>query len=227
MKNSMRDWKVSLIGAFLCVSLGVACVGAEEESSEAAPAAAPAASGDLLVSDVLVSDDGAAVTLNDAVQIREIKVMKTEGRVNLRFPEYVAKSGKAFPQVSVQSKKVYDAIANAISSGKPSAEKVRSIKFTITDLKLLRSATRKANVEVTFNDAVSITIGVMKSNRPGKDPFWISYPSRKPEGGGRFVNQIVITNPKLKKALEDAVIAKFQRAVSEQGGGNDGSSSEE
>jgi DNA-binding cell septation regulator SpoVG len=182
--------------------------------SAAGPAAAEEA--DIFVTDVLIADDNASVTLNDALQIREVKVSKTGGRTTLRFPEYVTKRGKAYPQVTVHSKKAYDNIAAAVAAGQPSKEKAKSIKFRVGEPQLLRSETRKANVEITFNDAVSVTVGVLKSKRQGGAPYWIGYPSRRGDDG-KYVNQVVVTNPKLKKAVEEAVIERFERAQSESG----------
>ena len=62
-----------------------------------------------------------------------------------------------------------------------------------------------------------VTVGVMKSKRKGSRPFWIGYPGRKPEGGGRYINQFVVTNRKLKNILEKSIIRKYERAVSEEG----------
>lgn len=181
-----------------------------------AAATAMAAEDDIFVTDVLLVEDTASVTLNDALQIREVKVSKTGGRTTLRFPEYVSKRGKAFPQVTVHSKKAYDGISEAVTTGQPSKEKAKSIKFRVGDPQILRSPTRRANVEVTFNDAVSVTLGVLKSKREGGSPYWVGYPGKRGEDG-KYMNQIVITNPKLKKAVEEAVIERFERAQSESG----------
>jgi DNA-binding cell septation regulator SpoVG len=178
---------------------------------------APADDAKILVTDVSIQEGMASVTLNDAIQIREIKVMKSGNQTSLRFPEYVSRSGRAYPQVTVHSKEAYDNILQAVKTGKTSGEKSKSIKFTISEPQILRSPTRRANVEVTFNDAVSVTVGVLKSKRQSGDPYWVGYPGRRPEGGGKYINQVEVTNPKLKKAVESAVVEKFQRAQSEKG----------
>ncbi|HRY29731.1 MAG TPA: hypothetical protein P5079_06790 [Elusimicrobiota bacterium] len=184
--------------------------------------------GEIFVTDVLVVDNNASVTLNDAIQIRDVKVNKSGDRITLKFPEYVGKSGRAFPQVTVQSKKAYDNIVEAISSGQPSKDKAKTIKFRVEDPQILRSPSRRANVEVTFNDAISMTLGVLKSKREGQ-PYWIGYPGRRNAETGKYVNQVVIINPKLKKAVEQAILDKFERALSEQGesGGEEGGADSE
>jgi hypothetical protein len=177
-----------------------------------------AAEDDIFVSDVLLEGDMASVTLNDALQVREIKLTKVGEKTSLRFPEYVSKRGKAYPQVTVHSKKAYDNILESVSSGQPSKEKAKSIKFRVGEPQILSSPTRRANCEITFNDAVSITVGVLKSKREGGNPYWLGYPGRRDEASGKYVNQVVITNPKLKKAVEEAVLEKFQRVAGERGG---------
>jgi DNA-binding cell septation regulator SpoVG len=182
------------------------------------PVAARAEDGDVFVTDVLIVDDTASVTINDAIQVRDVKIIKTGGRTTLKFPEFVTKRGKAYPQVTVSSKKAYDAIVQAVTSGKPSKEKAKSIKFRVDEPHLLRSPVRRANVEVSFNDAFSVTLGVLKSKRADGNPYWIGYPGRRDDASGKYLNEVVITNPKLKKAVEDAALEKFERALKESGG---------
>jgi DNA-binding cell septation regulator SpoVG len=63
---------------------------------------------------------------------------------------------------------------------------------------------------VDFNNAVRVECKVMKSK---KDP-WISWPSRKPEEGGKWVKQILIKK-KVRKIVEKDLLDRYQKMLSE------------
>ena len=61
-----------------------------------------------------------SITLNDIIVIKEIKVKKTKiGQreiVNLEFPTYISKRGKAYPQITVLDKTLQDRIIKVITT---------------------------------------------------------------------------------------------------------------
>lgn len=162
----------------------------------------------------------AEVILNRAIKVREIKVIKTKTGTVLQYPEYVSRRGRRYPQVKMLTKEAADTVKQAILTGKPTpgGDKVRNISFRVESVFPLRSPTRKANAEVVFNDAVQVTLGVMKS-RYGQDEYWIAYPARKDEASGRWLNHVQILNQRLKQAVEQKVISEYKAQVGGEGEG--------
>jgi DNA-binding cell septation regulator SpoVG len=148
------------------------------------------------------------VVLNDIIKIAEIETSKIAGKTIIKYPMYVSKrSGRAYPQVKVVSKQANDAITSAIETGKASKPALLSpdIDFRISVFNPLRSASRKANVEVTFAEAVAVSCGVMET---GAEP-WIAWPSRKDEQTGQYIQQVFFKG-NLKKKVDNAVLNKYK-----------------
>jgi len=157
----------------------------------------------------------AKVMLNECIVVREIKVMKVDDRTVLKFPEYISKKGVVYPQIKFLKEKVRDAIVKAIETGKPSQEKLEQVSFKVTDWFRLRGAgKRKVNAEVTFNNALVVSCGIME----GKRGLWIAWPSRPAEEGkNRWIRQIYIYDEKVKKAVEKLLLTKYQATLQEEG----------
>lgn len=183
-----------------------------------AESAAPAREIVVTAVEVAPMDEGpvkglAKVTINDVVEISEIQVLKVGGRTSLKFPEYISKKGKVYPQITVHTKQANDALLNAIETGKPSAGKAKAISFKVTKFsKFTRPSKLKVFAAVMFNDAIEVECKIMEGN---KGP-WISWPARKPDDGGRkWINQVAIKN----KAVKDAIEKTLQERYSKMGSG--------
>jgi DNA-binding cell septation regulator SpoVG len=157
----------------------------------------------------------AKVMLNECIVVREIKVVKMDSRTILRFPEYVSKKGIVYPQIKFLTEEARNAVLEAIETGKPSGDKFNKVSFKITDWFRLRGAgKRKVNAEVTFNNVVAVSCGIME----GKRGPWIAWPSRPPEkGGGSWVKQVYIYDEKVRKAVENLLLTKYQAMLQEEG----------
>lgn len=157
----------------------------------------------------------AKVMLNECIVVREIKVMKGDNRTVLKFPEYISKRGIVYPQIKFLKEEVGNAIVKAIETGKPSQEKLEQVSFKVTDWFRLRGAgKRKVNVEITFNNAVAVSCGIME----GKRGPWIAWPSRPPEKGrGSWVKQIYIYDERIKKSIEKLLLTKYEAMSQEEG----------
>lgn len=157
----------------------------------------------------------AKVMLNECIVVREIKVMKGDNRTVLKFPEYISKRGIVYPQIKFLKEEVGDAIVKAIETGKPSQEKLEQVSFKVTDWFRLRGAgKRKVNVEITFNNAVAVSCGIME----GKRGPWIAWPSRPPEKGrGSWVKQIYIYDERTRKSIEKLLLTKYEAMSQEEG----------
>ena len=154
----------------------------------------------------------ATIVINDCIKVKEIQVIKVGGRVSLKYPTYVSKAGKEYPQFETLTKQAKDEIEKAVEKGKPSSKSSKSISYKISKFsRFTRQSALKVFAAADFNNAIRIECKVMES---GKGP-WISWPSRKPEGGGKWVKQILITNKKLKDAVEKALMDKYKSSASE------------
>jgi len=157
----------------------------------------------------------AKVMLNECIVVQEIKVMKVNNRIILKFPEYISKKGIVYPQIKFLTEEAKNGVVEAIETGKPSGDKFKQVSFKITDWFRLRGAgKRRVNAEVTFNNAMAVSCGIME----GKRGPWITWPSRLPEKGrGRWVKQIYIYDEKVKKAVEKLLLTKYQSMLQEEG----------
>jgi len=156
----------------------------------------------------------AKVMLNECIVVREIKVMKIDNKTVLKFPEYISKKGIVYPQIKFLTKKARDGVVEAIDTGKPSEDKFKQVSFKITNWFRLRGAgKRKVNVEVTFNNAVAVSCGIME----GKKGPWIAWPARPPEKGEwRWIKQIYIYDKEVKKAVEKLLLTKYEAMLQEE-----------
>ncbi len=193
--------------------------------SSVAFAQAAVAAREIVVTEVEVTsvDEGAVkglatVLINNVLEIGEIQVLKVGGRTALKFPEYISKRGKVYPQITVHTKQANDALLKAIESGKASTEKAKSISFKVTKFsRFTRPSKLKVFAAVMFNDAIEVECKVMEGN---KGP-WISWPARKPEGGGKWIRQVAIKNKAVKDAIEKTLLERYQKMLSEGGASDD------
>lgn len=157
----------------------------------------------------------AKVMLNECIVVREIKVMKVGDRTVLKFPEYISRKGIVYPQIKFFTEEVKNAVVEAIETGKPSKNKVKQVSFKVTDWYRLRGAgKRKVNVEVTFNNAVAVSCGIME----GKRGPWVAWPARPPEKHRRqWIKQIYIYDKEIKKAVEKLLLTKYEAMLQEEG----------
>jgi len=157
----------------------------------------------------------AKVMLNECIVVREIKVMKVDNRIVLKFPEYISKKGIVYPQIKFLTEKVRNTVVKAIETGEPSENKVELVSFKVTDwFRLRRAGKRKVNVEVTFNNAVAVSCGIMEGKR---DP-WVAWPARPPEKRRHsWIKQIYIYDKGIKKAVEKLLLTKYEAMLQEEG----------
>ncbi len=164
------------------------------------------------------SNKTAAVVLNGAVTIHEIEILKW----GIKFPYYQARSGVEIPQVEIDTtvdagRDLISRIKEAIRTGKPDSRSGKlKIKYRIGEVRLTRgNSGRKANINVTFNGVLVITVGVMDgiSKRTGRPYKFISWPSRN--AGGDWIEQVTITNMQLKSAIDRALMREYDAARTE------------
>ena len=156
----------------------------------------------------------AKVMLNECIVVREIKVMKVDEKTVLKFPEYISKKGIVYPQIKFLTEEVRNFVIKAIETGEPSKNKVEQISFKVTDWFRLRGAgQRKVNVEVTFNNAVAVSCGIME----GKRGPWIAWPARPPEKGRhQWIKQIYIYDKEIKNDVEKLLLTKYEAMLQEE-----------
>jgi len=179
----------------------------------AAPAAFSAAPVEVTEAEML--GEKGRVVLWGAVEVRDIRVARKNGRALLILPEYVSKEGRRFAQARLLREGDEEKVARALDEGRHVLEAKFPVAVAVGDPRLLSGENRLANVDVTFNDALAVTFGVMKSKRPGA-PYWLAYPSRRVEGKKVHFKQVLIHDAGLKKSVEALVMRKFERALSER-----------
>lgn len=151
----------------------------------------------------------AEVTFNGAITVKEVEVRTAGGRLDVKFPDYVSRGGRVFPQVRVLTRQARDAVNTAITSRAPSKNACEPLAFAITEWKPLTGRSKaKAVVTVTFNEAVAIECKVIESARG----YWVGWPARRPSGGGKWINQVLFLDRDLKDAVSDEVLRRFHRS---------------
>ena len=164
------------------------------------------------------NDRMATVVLGGTIAIHEIEILEW----GIKFPYYQARTGVEIPQVEIDTtidagRDLMSRISEAIRTGKPdSRDSKLHIKYRIGEVRLTRgNSGRKANVKVTLNGVLVITVGVMDgiSERTGSPYKFISWPSRN--SGGDWIEQVAITNMQLKSAIDKALIREYDAARTE------------
>lgn len=210
----LRRWKGLSVAGLVVFLLSSVVVGAEKKK------------GDLEIISVtrvkvepVKNEEGvvgvAKVMLNECIVVREIKVMKANDKTVLKFPEYISKKGIVYPQIKFLTEEARNAVVEAIETEEPAENKVERVSFKVTDwFRLRRAGKRKVNVEVTFNNAVAVSCGIME----GKRGPWIAWPARPPEKGRhRWIKQIYIYDKGVKKAVEKLLLTKYEAMLQEEG----------
>ena len=149
------------------------------------------------------------------IEVRDIRVARKNGRALLTLPAYAAKDGRRFPQARLLREGDTEKLARALDEGRNDLEAKFPVSIAVGDPRLLSGSNRLANVDVTFNDALVVTLGVMRSKKPGASP-WLAYPSRRVEGKKTHFKQVLVLDPALKKSVEALVMRKYERALSER-----------
>jgi len=199
----MRRFFSFFVGCFMLLS--VAGLYAENEIYVTKVTKVPAAEGSGV-------KEIATIVLNDCLEVRDIGVVKAEGMKTLKYPVYISKNGKEYPQFEVITKQAKDEIEKAVFGGKPSAKTSKVISFKISKFsKFTRPSSLKAFVSVDFNNAVRVECKVMESK---KGP-WISWPSVKDEATGKYPKQVLIINKKVKGVVEKSIMDKYTSMGSE------------
>jgi len=210
----LRRWKSLSVAGLVVFLLSSVVVGAEKKKGDLET---------ISVTRVKVepveNEEGvvgvAKVMLNECIVVREIKVMKVDDKTVLKFPEYISKKGIVYPQIKFLTEEARNAVVKAIETEEPAENRVKRVSFKVTDwFRLRRAGKRKVNVEVTFNNAVAVSCGIME----GKRGPWIAWPSRPPEKGRhRWIKQIYIYDKGVKKAVEKLLLTKYEAMLQEEG----------
>jgi len=148
------------------------------------------------------------IILNNWIAIRNIRVTKEDGQTTIKYPVYVSRTGRVYPQVKFLTEQAQKAVETAIRTKKASDQESSGLKtFKITGwFKLRGTSSRKVNAEVSFGKAVAVSCGVMEGSRGP----WIAWPAHKDEESGRWVKEVYIVDPEIKRTVEKALINKYQ-----------------
>lgn len=175
-------------------------------------------SADIVVTGVAVHSVAGAtladITLNNGLELREVRVLSIGGRQALRFPEYVSRSKKVFPQVVLRTRQAREAATAAVTERRSAASAPR-LNFAVEKFQPYRKRSAlKVFATVVFNDAVEVECKVLE----GKNGPWVAWPARKEQDSRRWVDQVSFPDKKLKEAVEQDLLTKYATSVAESGG---------
>jgi len=209
----IRKWKGLSVAGLVVFLLSSAVLGAEKKKQDL-----DAISVTRVKVEPVENEEGvegvAKVMLNECIVVREIKVVKAGDKTVLKFPEYISKKGIVYPQIKFLTEEARNTVVEAIETGEASKNKVEQVSFKVTDWFRLRGAgKRKVNAEVTFNNAVAVSCGIME----GKGGPWVAWPARPPEKHRRqWIKQIYIYDKEIKKAVEKLLLTKYEAMLQEE-----------
>ncbi len=172
--------------------------------------------GEISVTDIKIIGKTASVQINNVIRIKEIEI---DGK-KVIFPYYKSKSGKIYPQLKFLTDESRKVVKDAVLNNKETPKAIRKINYKITKMDPSgKKGTVKAFTAVTFNGVLEIKCKVMESSHK-EGSYWIAWPARPPKKGEKgWKDQVVISNHKVKKIVEEALIKKYES------GDNSGSSS--
>lgn len=160
----------------------------------------------------------AEITVNRSVTVREIEVAASGGRAVLKFPVYVSRAGKVYPQVRLLDDRSLKTVADAIASkGRDVTLNPGKTGYRVTKFEPFRRRGSKlrAFAAVSLFDALEIECRIME----GRNGPWVAWPARKPDGGGRWVRQVVFTDKRLKEDIETELLGRYEAMTAESGRG--------
>ena len=214
--GKMRQKIIFLVGFFLLAWLSPGL----GETAKKKPAG-KTGSQPIAVTSVQVKTSGsgektAEIVVDNAILIKEIKLLKENSEKTLVFPTYLSRRGKEYPQVKILSKDAYQIIEQAILTEKPSevADKQYTLSYKITRFSPYNQpSSARVFCAVAINGAIEIECRVMEGNYGP----WIAWPARKSEETGSYIKQVIITNEALRQAIEKALLKKYQDLRREKG----------
>lgn len=163
------------------------------------------ASSAIVVTSVAVSGSKAELTINNALTIREIGVLKVGGRTLLKFPESISSRGRVFPQVRLTSKPARETVYSAIEK-RSASSRWDPLTFEVTKVtRYGKKSSLKAFVLVVFGGGIEVECRVIS----GKSGLFVGWPARK--AGSRWVDQLTFDDYKLKGDVEAAIIAAYEK----------------
>jgi len=165
--------------------------------------------GEISVTSVHVNGNEASVVINEVVEINEIEISGND----VKFPAYISKSNKVFPQVNFLTETARNTVVEAVLNNKPSSKRIRSINYKVNKMSPYNKegSSLKAFASVVFNGALEVECKVMKSRRD--DDLWIAWPARPPKkdkGERRWQDQVRIINKKVKSIIERDIVETFK-----------------
>ncbi|MFH2070665.1 MAG: hypothetical protein ABIJ11_05575 [Elusimicrobiota bacterium] len=173
----------------------------------------------VIVTDIKKTDRGhkqsAEIVLNNLIRIKEIQVTREAGRTTVKFPAYISRKGRVYPQVKILSEELMDAITKTIETGEGTRVDALSGK---TDFRINRfspyrgkNSPLKVFASVVFNNALEIECKIMEgvSRKTGRPYKFVSWPSRKDDSSGRWLKQVEITQKHHRNKIEKALLNRY------------------
>ena len=175
----------------------------------------------------------ATVVLNNCIEIRDIRIIKTEKKIKLIYPTYISKNEIEYSQIKLLTKQANDEIEKAVLFSTPSVSPIgKPVTYKISKFSRYKGdSALKVFASVDFNDAIRVECKIMQSYRRP----WVSWPAYasttelladkkatmdEPADkvkNNEWVNQVIIINKKLKSDVEKALLERYKSMKSEMG----------
>jgi DNA-binding cell septation regulator SpoVG len=173
--------------------------------------------GEIVVTDVKKYEIGGRqlyeATINNCVLIKEIQAVEQAGGTSIKYPQYTSKKAVSYPQVIFFSKQAKDAVKKAVLNGITGKDLKQNTSFEITRFsKFKKESGLTALCGVSFNGEFEVECKIVE----GKNGLWVSWPARKEVDSGKWIEQIIITDEKLRLKIEQELLAKYEIIAKKQ-----------
>ena len=182
-----------------------------------------AMAGDISITEIKIKHvegrEIAEITVNNFLKISEIGVSRPGGRTLIKFPEYVSKKMRVYPQARFLTRQANEAVRNAVETGKPSVSKGSAFGYKITRYSPYRKTSKlKAFITLNFCDAVEVECKIIET----KGGPMVAWPSRKPSSDGKWIDQVSIIDKRIRENIELDLLEKYYQMSAEGQTGEDG-----
>ena len=111
------------------------------------------------------------LTINNAISIKGVKVVDPSGRACLKFPEYISRNKRVYPQVILITAKAKETLTAEVLNRavEPAGDYATGYKITRFSI-FKKKSNMKALASVSFNDALEIECKIIG----GKNGPWVS-----------------------------------------------------
>ncbi len=169
---------------------------------------------ELCITNIEKINDKYIITFNDAIVVKDIKVIKAKDKYEIYLPFYITDNGKKYQQVSILDKNLYKKILDAVIYDKVEKNYIRNNpKFRINKFYENEFSDSKIKVfaSVIFGESLEIECKILQT----KYGLLIIWPSKKENNS--WISIIDFRSQKYKEKIERELLSRYKVHIIEFG----------